>query len=163
MTIIPPLSPASLLNLRPMPRRRGRFLRASVSALAIGGGMGAAGSAGADPCTGDTTTLTCTYTDADELNVIDLSGTGLETVEITNDATLNAQLLTDNGNGFGPWPTHRLGRDMRQVARTIVGRSALNQERQIFFVSRGVRRPSKRAILRGVSNCCERTAKVAMN
>ena len=54
-----------------------------------------------------------------------------------NDATLNAQLLTDNGNGFGPWPTHRLGRDMRQVARTIVGRSALNQERQIFFVSRG--------------------------
>jgi uncharacterized protein (DUF1501 family) len=54
-----------------------------------------------------------------------------------NNSTLNAQLLTDNAGGFGPWPTHGLGRDMRQVARTIVARTTLQQERQIFFVSRG--------------------------
>ena len=54
-----------------------------------------------------------------------------------NDATLGVQLLTDNAGGFGPWPTHGLGRDMRQVARSIVGRTALQQERQIFFISRG--------------------------
>jgi len=54
-----------------------------------------------------------------------------------NDATLNVQLMTDDANGFGPWPTHRLGRDIRQVARSIVARGALGQERQIFFINRG--------------------------
>lgn len=54
-----------------------------------------------------------------------------------NDATLGVELMTDNANGFGPWPTHGLGRDMRQVARSIVARNALQQERQIFFLSRG--------------------------
>jgi uncharacterized protein (DUF1501 family) len=52
-------------------------------------------------------------------------------------ATQTAQLLTDNAGGFGPWPTHGLGRDIRQVARSIGARNALRQERQIFFISRG--------------------------
>ncbi len=54
-----------------------------------------------------------------------------------NDATLNVTLKTDNAMGFGPWPTHGLGRDMRQVARSIIAREALGQTRQLFFLSRG--------------------------
>lgn len=54
-----------------------------------------------------------------------------------NDATLGVTLMTDNANGFGPWPNTGIGRDLRQVARSIVGRTALGQERQLFFVSRG--------------------------
>lgn len=56
-----------------------------------------------------------------------------------NDATLGVQLMTDDAGGFGPWPTHNLGKDMRQVARSIIahGPTGLNQERQIFFLSRG--------------------------
>ncbi len=54
-----------------------------------------------------------------------------------NDATLGVTLMTDNAGGFGPWPTHGIGRDMRQVARSIVGRTQLQQDRQLFFLSRG--------------------------
>jgi uncharacterized protein (DUF1501 family) len=54
-----------------------------------------------------------------------------------NDATLGVTLMTDDAGGFGPWPTHGVGRDMRQVARSIVGRTALQQDRQLFFLSRG--------------------------
>ena len=46
-------------------------------------------------------------------------------------------LLTDDAGGFGPWPEHGIGRDMRQVARSIIARESLQQERQLFFLSRG--------------------------
>ena len=54
-----------------------------------------------------------------------------------NRAIQGVTLMTDNAMGFGPWPEHGIGRDIRQVARTIIAREALGQERQMFFISRG--------------------------
>jgi uncharacterized protein (DUF1501 family) len=54
-----------------------------------------------------------------------------------NSAIQGVTLMTDNAMGFGPWPEHGIGRDIRQVARTIIAREALGQERQMFFISRG--------------------------
>jgi hypothetical protein len=54
-----------------------------------------------------------------------------------NAAIQSVDLKTDDALGFGPWPTHGIGRDIRQVARSIIARNALQQERQLFFVSRG--------------------------
>lgn len=42
-----------------------------------------------------------------------------------NAAVQNVTLMTDNAGGFGPWPTHGIGKDIRQVARTIIAREAL--------------------------------------
>lgn len=57
-----------------------------------------------------------------------------------NAAIANVELKTEDPNDpsfIGPWPTHGIGRDIRQVVRSIIAREALNQERQLFFVSRG--------------------------
>ncbi len=56
-----------------------------------------------------------------------------------NNATSGVTLKTDDAMGYGPWPTHGLGRDMKQVAKSIIahGPTGLKQDRQIFFLSRG--------------------------
>ena len=57
-------------------------------------------------------------------------------IEYSN-ATQGIELLTDNGLGFGAWPTYSFAAQLKQVAKAIAAREQLGQERQIFFVSRG--------------------------
>jgi uncharacterized protein (DUF1501 family) len=81
--------------------------------------------------------LTDQFANLLELNYSKSRRNAIDAADQFNSATLSVQLLTDNAGGFGPWPTHSLGLDMRQVARTIIARNALQQQRQMFFVSRG--------------------------
>lgn len=80
--------------------------------------------------------LTDTYSNLLELGHSNARRGAIDVARDYTAATASATLMTDNANGFGPWPQTILGTDMKQIAKTIAARQALNQERQIFFVGR---------------------------
>ncbi len=71
-----------------------------------------------------------TYRDLLEKTHAQTRRTAIDAAIAFNDATNNVEINT-------PFPNHYFGRQLKMVAKTIGARQALNQQRQIFFVSRG--------------------------